>query len=83
MVGRPIFPVPLPAAGFVGGIVKRAGLADFSPDQMQFLAFGRGLDTTRMREVLRFEPRYSTRAAPSRTSPAHVGRGPAGRGHRR
>jgi len=63
LVGRPIFPVPLPAAGFLGGMVKRAGLADFSDDQMQYLAFGRGLDTTRMREVLRFEPLYSTRAA--------------------
>ena len=55
--------MPLPAAGFLGGIVKRAGLADFSHDQMQFLAFGRGLDTTRMREVLGFEPPYTTREA--------------------
>jgi len=30
---------------------------------MQFLAYGRGLDTTRMREVLQFEPRFTTRAA--------------------
>lgn len=30
---------------------------------MQYLAFGRGLDTTRMREALGFEPLYSTRAA--------------------
>jgi UDP-glucose 4-epimerase len=63
MVGRLILPVPLPAAGFLGGIVKRAGLADFSDDQMQYLAYGRGLDTTRMREVLGFEPLYTTREA--------------------
>jgi UDP-glucose 4-epimerase len=63
LVGRPILPVPMAAAGFFGGLVKRAGLADFSEDQMQFLAYGRGLDTTRMREVLGFEPLYSTREA--------------------
>ena len=55
--------LPLPAAGFVGGLARRMGLADFSPDQMSFLAFGRGLDTTRMRSVLGFEPRYSSRGA--------------------
>ncbi len=63
MVGRPILPVPLPAAGLFGGLVKRVGLADFSDDQMQYLAYGRGLDTTRMREVLGFEPDYTTREA--------------------
>jgi UDP-glucose 4-epimerase len=63
LVGRPIFPVPLPAAGFLGGMVKRAGLADFSDDQVQYLAYGRGLDTTRMRAVLGFEPLHTTREA--------------------
>ena len=63
MVGRPILPVPLPAVGLLGGLVKRVGLADFSDDQMQYLAYGRGLDTTRMREVLGFEPAYTTREA--------------------
>ncbi|MGG5259159.1 NAD-dependent epimerase/dehydratase family protein [Phycicoccus avicenniae] len=60
---RPVVPVPLGSAGFVGGVAKRLGLADFSPDQMSFLAFGRGLDTTRMRSGLGFEPRYTTRQA--------------------
>jgi UDP-glucose 4-epimerase len=50
-------------AGVVGNIVKRSGLADFSPDQVAFLAFGRGLDTTRMREVFAFAPQYTTREA--------------------
>ena len=63
LVGRPTIPVPISAGGFLGQFVRRAGLADFSPDQMQFLAFGRGLDTTRMREVLHLEPRYTTREA--------------------
>ncbi|NNM47604.1 NAD-dependent epimerase/dehydratase family protein [Knoellia koreensis] len=63
LAGRPVVPVPLQAAGVFGGFIKRSGLADFSSDQMQFLAFGRGLDTTRMREHLGFEPSYTTRAA--------------------
>ncbi|EWT03530.1 epimerase [Intrasporangium oryzae NRRL B-24470] len=60
---RPILPVPLAAAGMIGSIVKRSGLADFSADQLTFLAFGRGLDTTRMRTVLGFEPQFTTREA--------------------
>ncbi|HET7397256.1 MAG TPA: NAD-dependent epimerase/dehydratase family protein [Intrasporangium sp.] len=60
---RPILPVPLQAAGVLGALIKRGGLADFSSEQLAFLAFGRGLDTTRMREVLGFEPAYTTRAA--------------------
>jgi UDP-glucose 4-epimerase len=63
MAGRPVLPVPMQAAGLLGGLVKRSGLADFSSDQVQFLAYGRGLDTTRMREVLGFTPAYTTRSA--------------------
>jgi UDP-glucose 4-epimerase len=63
LAGRPVLPVPIQAAGLLGSIVKRSGLADFSADQVQFLAFGRGLDTTRMRTELGFDPRFTTRAA--------------------
>ena len=60
---RPILPLPLPAAGLIGNLMKRSGLADFSSDQLTFLAFGRGLDTHRMRSVFGFEPHYTTRSA--------------------
>jgi UDP-glucose 4-epimerase len=60
---RPVLPVPLAAAGMLGNFVKRSGLADFSSDQLTFLAFGRGLDTTRMRTVFGFEPQFTTRSA--------------------
>jgi len=63
LAGRTTVPVPLQAAGLLGTVVKRSGLADFSADQMQFLAFGRGLDTTRMREVLHFHPAFTTKQA--------------------
>ena len=58
---RPILPVPLSAAGVIGNLVKRSGLADFSSEQLIFLAYGRGLDTHRMAAVLGFEPKHSTR----------------------
>ncbi len=60
---RPVLPMPLQSAGVVGGMARRLGLADFSPDQMSFLAFGRGLDTTRMRAQLGFEPAHTSRDA--------------------
>jgi UDP-glucose 4-epimerase len=47
----------------VGGLVKRTGLADFSGDQLAFLAFGRAIDTTRMRTVLGLEPAHTSREA--------------------
>ncbi len=61
--GRPTVPVPLSAGGLLGRLVKRAGLADFTQDQMQYLAWGRGMDTTRMREVLHLQPEFTTRTA--------------------
>jgi UDP-glucose 4-epimerase len=63
MAGRPTVPVPTVVGGPVGQLTKRAGRADFSSDQVQFLSFGRGLDTTRMREVLGLEPEHTTRSA--------------------
>ena len=60
---RPFVMVPMAAAGPLGGLGKRFGLVDFSPDQMSFLAFGRGMDTTVMRTTFGFNPTFSTRAA--------------------
>ena len=61
--GRVSVPVPLSAGGLLGRFVRSAGVADFSRDQMQYLAWGRGLDTTKMREVLHLEPKFTTRTA--------------------
>jgi UDP-glucose 4-epimerase len=55
--------VPLSAYGLLGQFVKRAGLADFSREQTQYLVWGRGTDTTRMRAVLHLEPEFTTRTA--------------------
>ena len=38
-------------------------VSDFSPEQLGFLTYGRGVDTTRMRTQLGFEPTYTTAEA--------------------
>ncbi|MGL4173057.1 MAG: NAD-dependent epimerase/dehydratase family protein [Actinomycetota bacterium] len=63
LAGRVTVPVPLPSGDWLGQVVRRAGLVDFSPDQLRHLVYGRGLDTTRMRTMLGFAPRWTTREA--------------------
>ena len=62
---RPTVPMPGFAVGQRRLRAAPARLADFSPEQLGFLTYGRGVDTTRMREELGFEPR----SAPPRRSP--------------
>jgi UDP-glucose 4-epimerase len=61
--GRVSVPVPAPAASLVAAAVRRAGLADFSPDQMRFFEHGRVADTTRLRRVFGYTPEYTTWSA--------------------
>jgi UDP-glucose 4-epimerase len=56
-------PVPAPAVSFVGRAVRRSGIVDFSPEQMQFLNFGRVVSNDRLKEVFGYTPQYSTEAA--------------------
>jgi UDP-glucose 4-epimerase len=58
--GRVSVQIPSPAVSLVGSVFRRAGVVDFSPEQMQFLQFGRGVDTTRLREDFGYQPRYRT-----------------------
>jgi UDP-glucose 4-epimerase len=58
--GRTAIQVPSPAVSIAGSLFRRAGLVDFSPEQLQFLQFGRGVDTTRLGEDFGFTPRYTT-----------------------
>ena len=60
--GRPRLPLPSALVSSVGGLVRRANVVDFSPEQLRFLTYGRGVDTTRMREILKFQPAFSTAA---------------------
>lgn len=61
--GRPALPLPRPATPWVGQVLRRAGVADFTAEQLRFLAYGRVVDTSRMKDVLGFTPRYTTREA--------------------
>lgn len=62
-LGRPSLPMPGFAMSSFGSAMRQARLADFSREQVSFLAYGRGVDTTRMREVLGFEPSRTTEQA--------------------
>ena len=59
-IGRPSLPIPGFALPTFGSAIRQSRVADFSPEQVAFLTFGRGLDTTRMRKVLGFEPTFTT-----------------------
>jgi UDP-glucose 4-epimerase len=64
-LGRPVVPVPSFALVQLGSLLRPTGVTPggLSPDGVRFMAFGRGVDTTRMREVLGFHPRFTTEAA--------------------
>lgn len=62
-LGRPGLPLPPAGVSVFGNALRQARLADFSREQVAFLTFGRGLDTTRMREELGFQAEWTTEAA--------------------
>ena len=59
-LGRPALPLPGFALGPLGSAMRQARLADFSREQVAFLAYGRGVDTTRMKTMLGFTPSRTT-----------------------
>jgi UDP-glucose 4-epimerase len=61
-VGRPSFPVPSPAVSLVAGLFRRAGLVDFSPEQMRYLEHGRVADVSRLHAKLGWSPRPTAEA---------------------
>jgi UDP-glucose 4-epimerase len=61
--GRVQVPVPQLAGGPLGMFVRRTGRIDFSAEQLDFLAYGRVLDTAKLRKNFGFTSRYSTMQA--------------------
>jgi UDP-glucose 4-epimerase len=61
--GRLPLPVVRGAIPTVGRLLGRARLVDFSPDNLRYLNYGRVLDTTRLKTVFGFSPRWTTRQA--------------------
>jgi UDP-glucose 4-epimerase len=60
---RPTVTLPGFAVGRLGNLLRSARIADFSPEQLAFLTYGRGVDTTRMRQELGFAPAMTTAEA--------------------
>ncbi|WP_239404684.1 NAD-dependent epimerase/dehydratase family protein [Frankia sp. Cj3] len=58
--GRAPLPVPSPAVVTLGNLVRRSRLLDFSAEQLGFLAHGRAVDTTRLKQVFGYVPRFTT-----------------------
>jgi UDP-glucose 4-epimerase len=61
LAGRQSLPLPGRLVGLVGGRLTRGSLPDFSPGQVQFLTYGRGLDLTRLATGFGFFPAFTTR----------------------
>jgi UDP-glucose 4-epimerase len=59
-LGRPTVPVPSGVLGYASTFIRQAGVAGLSPELVGYLTFGRGMDLTRMRDVLGFRPEFST-----------------------
>ncbi len=58
--GRVAMPVPWSVFRTVGRTLMSPVMRDFSSEQLDYFLFGCGLDTTRMRGELGFEPRWTT-----------------------
>jgi UDP-glucose 4-epimerase len=60
---RPTIGVPSPLIGAVGRGLSARGLADFTPEAVRYLTYGRALDTRAMRRTLGFEPVWTSEEA--------------------
>ena len=62
-LGKPSIPMPSFTLGALGSGLRQARVAGLVAEQVPLLTFGRGVDTTRLREVLGYEPVYTTEQA--------------------
>jgi UDP-glucose 4-epimerase len=61
--GRIPLPVPGPVVGPVTQLFRGTRLLDFGPEQVRYLNFGRVVDTTRLKQVFGYTPKWTTRQA--------------------
>ncbi len=59
-LGRPHIGVPPFVLSSLGSLVPQLRQVDLSAEQISFLTYGRGLDTSAMRQTLGYEPRFTT-----------------------
>ena len=58
--GRANIPLFTPFAAMARDLVRRSGLIDFSPEQVEFLKYGRVVDTTRVTRETGWRPSHPT-----------------------
>jgi len=63
MLGKLQVPMLYPVAKSAGAVLCRLGAVDFPADQLQFLVYGRVVDSSRARREFGFSPRYTTEEA--------------------
>ncbi|MEV0582972.1 NAD-dependent epimerase/dehydratase family protein [Nonomuraea sp. NPDC050310] len=61
--GRVPLPLPSPAFSLIGDVARRAGLVDFSPEQLRLMSHGRAVDSQRVADELGRPLKFSTAAA--------------------
>ncbi|MCB0929208.1 MAG: SDR family oxidoreductase [Mycolicibacterium sp.] len=58
--GRLALPLPTLGVRLMDSVVRATGSGEITRDQLDYMTFGRVMDTTRMRNELGFEPKWST-----------------------
>ena len=59
-LGRPTIPVPQFGLSTVGQLIARTVRVDIPPDLVEFLTYGRGVDTTALVDTFGYRPKHST-----------------------
>jgi UDP-glucose 4-epimerase len=59
--GRVNLPLPTPVASLTRDVVRRFGYIDFTSEQVEYLKYGRVIDTSRLTDRADFAPKYSTK----------------------
>lgn len=62
-LGKTSLPLPTVGVAGFGSIARRFGGVEFTAHQIAWLTYGRGVDNTQVREVLGYEPVYTTEQA--------------------
>lgn len=62
-LGRPSVPLPASLLPRAGAVLHQTRLGEIPPELRSLLTYGRAVDTTRMREVFGFRPRYTSAEA--------------------
>ncbi|MFI6792346.1 NAD-dependent epimerase/dehydratase family protein [Nonomuraea sp. NPDC050383] len=61
--GRAAMPLLAPAFRMLGDAARRAGLVDYSPEQVRLMSHGRVVDCSRLEAELGWKPKFTTGAA--------------------